>query len=203
MTLHIVYRVHFFAQAKCTSGNIMGGKKMGWISKIFSSVGVNVIESVGTVIDDLVTTDEELALTDIQKKKITAAYNVKMKELMIELDRQAADHEQKMEGELTERLKLDMKSDSWMSKNIRPMTLIFMTVVVTILAFLTIFNSGFNAEQIKTIEAWIPFFQMIMLTIYGFYFGSRGFEKVQKIRSAQQGNSPKGEQFMRSQEPRG
>ncbi|VAW68524.1 hypothetical protein MNBD_GAMMA09-3166 [hydrothermal vent metagenome] len=112
---------------------------MGWLSKIFSSVGVNVISSVGKVIDDLVTSDEELELTDIQKKKITAAYNVKMQALMLEIDKQAAKREENMENELTERLKLDMKSDSWLSKNIRPMTLVFMTLVVSILAFFTIF----------------------------------------------------------------
>ncbi len=177
---------------------------MGWLSKIFSSVGVNVISSVGKVIDDLVTSDEEIALTDIQKAKIKAAYNVKMQELMTELDRQAAEHEAKMEGELTERLRLDMKSDSWMSKNIRPMTLIFMTLVVSVLAFTTIFNKSFSTEQLETIKSWIPFFQTIMLTIYGFYFGSRGLEKIQKIRASGQ-TAGKGKGFIPSseQEPRG
>lgn len=177
---------------------------MGWLSKIFSSVGVDVISSVGKVIDDLVTSDEELALTDIQKKKVTAAYNVKMQELMLEIDKQAATREENMEAELTGRLKLDMKSDSWLSKNIRPMTLIFMTLTVSILAFLTIFNSGFTAEQIETIKEWIPFFQTIMLTIYGFYFGSRGLEKLQKIRASSGAkNAGKESSFLQRQEPRG
>jgi len=175
---------------------------MGWLSKIFSSVGVNVISSVGKVVDDLVTSDEEIALTDIQKSKIKAAYNVKIQELMTQLDRQAAEHEETMEKELTERLKLDMKSDSWLSKNIRPMTLIFMTLVVSLLAFLTIFNSSFNQEQLATIQSWIPFFQTIMLTIYGFYFGSRGLEKIQKIRATGSAES-KGLIVSREQEPRG
>lgn len=177
---------------------------MGWLSAIFSKVGVDVISSVGKVIDDLVSSDEELALTDIQKKKITAAYNVKMQELMLQIDRQAAEHEQAMEGELTERLRLDMKSDSTLSKNIRPVTLIFMTLVVTALSFSTIFYNGFSDQQVTTIEAWIPFFQMIMLTIYGFYFGSRGIEKVQKIRaSGQDSNTNLGRVSSFDQEPRG
>ena len=132
---------------------------MSWLSKIFSSVGVNVISSVGKVIDDLVTSDEEMELTDIQKKKITAAYNVKMQELLNQLDHQAAQHEENLESELTQRLKLDMKSDSWLSKNIRPMTLIFMTLVVSVLAFFTIFTSSFSADQLDTIKEWIPFFE--------------------------------------------
>jgi len=117
---------------------------------------------------------------------------------------QAAKHEETLESELTDRLKLDMKSDSWLSKNIRPMTLIFMTLVVSILAFFTIFKSGFTSEQLTTIQAWIPFFQTIMLTIYGFYFGSRGLEKIQKIRSANRPDSDRaGLISALDQEPRG
>lgn len=177
---------------------------MGWLSTIFSSVGVNVISSVGKVLDDLSTSDEELALTDIQKKKITAAYNVKIQELMLQIDAQAAQKEKDMEAALTERLTLDMKSDSWLSKNIRPMTLMFMTFVVSLLAFTTIFNSGLTAKQVSTVEEWIPFFQTIMMTIYGFYFGSRGFEKIQKIRSTGQVSQPAdASDFLSTQEPRG
>ena len=177
---------------------------MGWLSNIFSKSGVSVIESVGNVLDDLITTDEELALTDIQKKKITAAYNVKMQELMLQVDKQAADQEANMESELTSRLTLDMKSDSWLSKNIRPMTLIFMTLIVTILAFSTIFTVGFSDSQVATIKEWIPFFQNIMLTIYGFYFGSRGIEKWQKIRSSTPSETTtNANTFTSNQEPRG
>ncbi len=177
---------------------------MAWLSTIFSSIGVSVISTIGNVIDELVTSDEEVALTDIQKAKIKAAYNVKVQELLAEIDQKAAEHEENLENELTERLKLDMKSDSWLSKNIRPMTLIFMTLVVSTLAFFTIFNNTFTEQQLDTIKAWIPFFQVIMLTIYGFYFGSRGLEKIQTIRvSSQAKNSNKGSIFSQEQEPRG
>ena len=177
---------------------------MSWFSKIFSSVGAEVISSVGSVVDDLVTSDEERALSENQKKQIEANYRIKIKELMAQMDRQAADHEARMESELTERLKLDMKSDSWLSKNIRPMTLIFMTLVVTVLAFSTLFSSHFTEMQNETIKEWIPFFQTIMLTIYGFYFGSRGLEKLQKIRSSQPSEPRKGKSVLSfDQEPRG
>ena len=84
------------------------------------------------------------------------------------------------------------------------MTLIFMTLTVSILAFLTIFKSGFTADQINTIKEWIPFFQTIMLTIYGFYFGSRGLEKLQKIRASSGAkNAGKESLFLQRQEPRG
>lgn len=176
---------------------------MGWLSSIFSSAGANVISSVGKVLDDVVTSDEEIAITENQKAKITAAYKVKMQELLVELERKAAEHEENLEAQLTSRLKLDMKSDSWLSKNIRPMTLMFMTLIVTLLAFTTIFTEGFTEDQISTIKAWIPFFQTIMLTIYGFYFGSRGLEKIQKIRSSGTEQDKKGLVSSLLQEPRG
>lgn len=157
---------------------------MAWYSKIFSAVGIDLASTVGKVIDDLVTSDEEMALTDNQKLKIKTAYEVQIKGLLVKLDEQQAAHEENMEGELTERLKLDMKSDSALSKNVRPVALIFMTVTVSILAFFTVFDDELNENQLKALEQWVPFFQMLMMTIYGFYFGSRGLEKIQKIKSA-------------------
>jgi hypothetical protein len=177
---------------------------MGWLSKIFSATGVDVVTSVGKVLDDLITSDEEIALSEIQKSKIKAAYNVNMKELMMKIDRQAAEHEENLENELSERLKLDMKSDSWLSKNIRPMALIFMTLVVSVLAFFTIFDSSLIDTQQETLKSWIPLFQTLMLVIYGFYFGSRGLEKIQKIRSAGQvASSSKGAIVAQEQVPKG
>jgi len=157
---------------------------MGWFSTLFSAVGANVISATGKVLDDLVTSDEELALTDIQQAKIKAAYDIKIQELLIELDRQAGEHEATMESELTERLKLDMKSDSWLSKNIRPMALIFMTSVVSVLAFYTVFTGSLSETQLMALKSWIPFFEVLMVVIYGFYFSSRGLEKMQKMRAS-------------------
>jgi hypothetical protein len=157
---------------------------MAWYSKIFSAVGVDLASTVGKVIDELVTSDEEMALTKNQKLKIQTAYEVRMRELLVKLDNQQAKHEENLESELTGRLKLDMKSDSWLSKNVRPMALIFMTITVSILAFFTVFDSALTEIQLKSLKEWIPFFSTLMMVIYGFYFGSRGIEKVQKIRAA-------------------
>lgn len=157
---------------------------MAWLSKIFSAVGVNLAATVGNVMDELITSDEEIALTENQKLKIQKAYEVKMRELLVDLDRQQAQHEENLESELTQRLKLDMKSDSRLSKNIRPIALIFMTITVAILAFFTVFDSTLETAQLNALKEWIPFFKVLMVVIYGFYFGSRGIEKFQKIRSA-------------------
>ncbi len=157
---------------------------MAWYSKIFSAIGVDLVSSVGKVIDDLVTTDEEMELTEIQKIKIQTAYKKEMQALLNKYDRQQQEHEENLEHELTNRLKLDMKSDSWLSKNVRPLALIFMTLVVSIMAFFTIFDNQLTDNQLESLKEWIPFFSALMMVIYGFYFGSRGIEKIQKIRSA-------------------
>ena len=103
---------------------------MAWYSKIFSAVGVDLASTVGTVIDELSFSGEEKALTKNQKLQIKTAYEVKMRELLVDLDKQQAEHEENLESELTERLKLDMTSDSWLPKNIPTMALIFMTITV-------------------------------------------------------------------------
>ena len=178
---------------------------MTWFSKLFSAAGAELASTVGNVIDELVTTDEEVALTEIQKLKIKTAYEVEMKKLLVDLDRQQAQHEENLEGELTERLKLDMKSDSWLSKNIRPMALIFMTLVISVLAFFTVFNCNLTAKQIQVLKEWIPFFSTLMMVIYAFYFGSRGVEKYQKIRSSGKSDVEKVKKQILSvdQEPKG
>ena len=121
---------------------------MAWLSKIFSAVGVKLVSTIGKVMDDLITSDEEIALTENQKLKIQKAYEVKMRELLVDLDRQQAQHEENLEDELTARLQLDMKSDSWLSKNIRPMALIFMSATVAVLAFFTVFDSNLADAQL-------------------------------------------------------
>ncbi len=157
---------------------------MAWYSKLFSAVGIDLAQTVGNVVDELVTSDEEMALTNNQKLKIQTAFEVEMRSMLVKLDQQQAEHEENLENELTERLKLDMKSDSILSKNVRPMALIFMTVTVSILAFFTVFDSGLSNEQLQALDKWVPFFSTLMMVIYGFYFGSRGIEKIQKIRAA-------------------
>ena len=109
---------------------------MAWYSKIFSAVGVDLASTVGKVVDELSFSGEEKALTKNQKLQIKTAYEVRMRELLVKLDNQQAEHEENLESELTGRLKLDMKSDSWLSKNVRPIALIFMTITVSYWLFL-------------------------------------------------------------------
>lgn len=82
--------------------------------------------------------------------------------------------------EITQRYASDMMSDSWLSKNIRPLALAFLTVATVILAYLTIFI--LDASDVELLKPWLNLLQSLLIVIYAFYFGSRGFEKVQAIK---------------------
>ena len=70
----------------------------------------------------------------------------------------------------------DMKSDSWLSKNTRPMTLIYLTLAMTIFIVL----DSTVLLEIKT--GWVSLLEALLLTVYVAYFGSRGAEKITKIK---------------------
>tara|TARA_Y100000768_G_C23675208_1_gene539647 strand:+ start:122 stop:574 length:453 start_codon:yes stop_codon:yes gene_type:complete len=78
--------------------------------------------------------------------------------------------------EVSKRWESDMKSDSWLSKNTRPMSLIFLTLSMVLLIILDSFEWGFNVS-----EGWVNLLQTLLVTVYVAYFGSRGAEKFKKI----------------------
>ena len=78
--------------------------------------------------------------------------------------------------EVSKRWDSDMQSDSWLSKNVRPITLIYLTLATTIYIVLDSLNIAFDID-----EAWIELLKTLLVTIYVAYFGSRGFEKFKKI----------------------
>ena len=79
--------------------------------------------------------------------------------------------------QVTERWSSDMASDSWLSKNTRPLTLIYLTVATTLYIVLDSMNISFDID-----EAWVELLKTLLVTVYVAYFGSRGFEKYNKIR---------------------
>ena len=78
--------------------------------------------------------------------------------------------------EISKRWNSDMSSDSWMSKNTRPMTLIFLTVSSLILIVLDSLNIDFGVSN-----EWIELLKSLLITVYVAYFGSRGVEKFKYI----------------------
>lgn len=137
------------------------------IKGMFTGSISTLVEKTGNAIDSLVTSDEE---------------RLALKNELIKIQQQetenARKHIEMMEGQITERHKTDMKSDSWLSKNIRPMTMIFLTITVTILAYITTFMVEIN---IAALTQWIELFTYLLGLVYVFYFGSRGLEKLATI----------------------
>ena len=130
---------------------------MGVLNKLFSGGASKLVESVGGVIDNLVTTDEE---------KLDAKR--KLKEMIM-------NHEVQMEKNITDRWTADMNSDSWLSKNVRPMVLIFLIVCTMILIFIDAGTIKFEVE-----EKWTDLLQLVLITVIGAYFGGRSVEKFKK-----------------------
>jgi hypothetical protein len=74
------------------------------------------------------------------------------------------------EQELTKRLQADMASDSWLSKNVRPLVLVFLLAIYTIFA-------GFSVS-FKIDPVYLDMLKQMLMAAFGFYFVSRGVEKV-------------------------
>ena len=127
------------------------------MKKIFQWLTGGVIKDIGGVIDKLTTTEEEKLLI---KKQI--------QEILEKADSDAQE-------QVTERWKADMASDSFLSKNIRPLVLVFLTFVFTVLAF---FDGNIGGFQVA--EQYIPIFQSLLITVYGAYFVGRTWEKNKK-----------------------
>jgi len=127
------------------------------MKKLLSLLTGGLVKDVGNVIDKLTTTDEE-----------RLAAKQKIQELLEKADQDA-------QTQITERWKLDMQSDSFLSKNIRPLVLVYLTVIFTGLAF---FDGNIGGFQVD--EAYIPIFQSLLITVYGAYFVGRTWEKNKK-----------------------
>lgn len=130
---------------------------MSILSKIFSGGAADLVKGVGGVIDDLHTSKEE---------KLAAEQ--KIKELI-------ANYELEMEKNITSRWEADLKSDSWLSKNVRPMVLVFLIICTMLLIFIDAGAINFVVE-----EKWTDLLQLVLITVIGAYFGGRSFEKVKK-----------------------
>ena len=78
--------------------------------------------------------------------------------------------------EVSSRWRSDMKSDSWLSKNTRPLALIFLTASAVLMMSIDSLHLQFNVD-----EEWIRLLKTLLVTVYVAYFGSRGAEKITKI----------------------
>ena len=130
---------------------------MNVLSKIFSSGATELIKGVGGVIDNLHTSGEEKLAAEAKIKELVSNYEVEM------------------EKTITERWKMDMASDSWLSKNIRPLVLVFLVVATVLLIFIDAGAISFTVQ-----DKWTDLLQLVLITVIGAYFGGRSLEKVKK-----------------------
>ena len=127
------------------------------LNKIFSAGAGELIKNVGGVIDNLHTSKEEKLEAERKIKDMIMGY------------------EDEMQKQVTERWGMDMKSDSWLSKNIRPLTLMFLVISTVLMIFI---DAGVIAFEVKS--SWVDLLQLVLITVIGAYFGGRSLEKVKK-----------------------
>ena len=127
------------------------------LGKLFSGGAADLVKNVGGVIDNLHTSKEEKLNAERKIKELIANYEVEM------------------EKNITARWEADLKSDSWLSKNVRPMVLIFLIVCTMLLIFI---DAGALNFEVKS--TWVDLLQLVLITVIGAYFGGRSLEKVKK-----------------------
>ena len=130
---------------------------MSILTKIFSGGAADLVKSVGGVIDNLHTSKEEKLAAELKIKQLISDYEVEM------------------EKNITSRWEVDLKSDSWLSKNVRPMVLIFLIVCTMLLIFIDAGALKFNVK-----DSYVDLLQLVLITVIGAYFGGRSLEKVKK-----------------------
>jgi|TARA_R110001592_G_scaffold6586_1_gene35478 hypothetical protein len=130
---------------------------MSILTNIFSAGATELVKGVGGVIDNLHTSKEEKLAAELKVKELIAKY------------------ETDMEKEITSRWQADMKSDSWLSKNVRPLVLIFLVISTVLLIFIDAGVINFVVEA-----KWTDLLQLVLITVIGAYFGGRSLEKAKK-----------------------
>ena len=131
---------------------------MSILKAVGSLLGGDTIKDVGNIIDNLHTSKEEKAEAKQKMEEILAAA------------------EQAAQAQVSARWEADLKHGSWLSKNIRPLTLIFLTGIFTILS---IFDG--NVGEFTIGEAYVPVYQTLLMTVYAAYFAGRSIDKVKKV----------------------
>ena len=138
---------------------------MSWISDIFSSSAGAIIDSIGKTVDSLVTSDQERLALQNELVKIKLDADQKAQEIDLQYDK-----------EVSARHLADMQSDSWLSKNIRPMTLIFILAMYSLLSI----SSGFD---FVVTESYVQLLGQWGMLIMSFYFSGRTLEKLMALKS--------------------
>ena len=130
---------------------------MSILGTIFSSGASELVKGIGGVVDNLHTSKEEKLEAEQKIKQLVSNYEVEM------------------EKTITDRWKSDMASDSWLSKNVRPLVLVFLVITTVLMIFIDAGTIEFNVEA-----KWTDLLQLVLITVIGAYFGGRSLEKTKK-----------------------
>ena len=130
---------------------------MSILTNLLSGGASKLIDSVGGVLDNLTTSKEEKLEAERKIKELVANYEIEM------------------EKNITSRWQADLKSDSWLSKNVRPLVMVFLIVCTMLLIFI---DAGALNFEVKS--SWVDLLQLVLITVIGAYFGGRSLEKVKK-----------------------
>jgi len=130
---------------------------MSILTNLFSGGAAELVKGIGGVVDNLHTSKEEKLAAELKVKELISNYEIEM------------------EKTITDRWKADMNSDSWLSKNIRPMTLAFLVISTVLMIFIDAGTIKFTVE-----DKWTDLLQLVLITVIGAYFGGRSLEKVKK-----------------------
>ena len=130
---------------------------MNILGTIFSGGANDLVKGIGDVVDNLHTSKEEKLEAEQKIKELVASY------------------QNTLEKEISNRWESDMKSDSWLSKNVRPMVLIFLVLSTVLLIFIDAGVINFVVEA-----KWTDLLQLVLITVIGAYFGGRSLEKTKK-----------------------
>ena len=137
---------------------------MNWLSKIFSSGSSELIDSIGTAIDRITTSDEERQTIKALVAKQIQLYN-------LEIAKEAIKYEQ----EITKGWTSD--NEHIITRMVRPLSYVF---VLTLFGGIVLFDGDIGKFAIQ--EAYVPVIQTLLITMTVSYFGSRGYEKIVKLR---------------------
>ena len=127
------------------------------LAKLFGGVGSNIAEKISNIID-------KHTFSKVEK----AQFEKEMNQIFI-------DAESTIQESVTERWKTDLKSDSYLSKNVRPLVLIFLIVSTVLMVFIDAGAINFNVDS-----EWKELLKLLLTTTVAAYFGGRSYEKIKR-----------------------
>lgn len=147
----------------------IGAKILSGVQSLIGSKGGELVKNITGLVDESKFSAEEKAAHEIKVMEAVNKYNL---DILSEATKQAISEDQS----ITDRWKADMESDSWLSKNTRPM------VMLSLLGFLFIIMILDSCEiKFDVKPGYVSLMETLLITVVVAYFGSRGVEKFKSM----------------------